>query len=154
MAEDGDEKRKGTKNCYGEPEIKHDVPRAYIPRVWAQVELRAERKSGVAEEGGEFGQLGIIALAQETLKEFEVGPVAHKKDGAGEQRADGCAETKGERESGSGWSELNLSERFRTTTPSAQRSKRTAQNSINNPESRTKKAFQWETSLPLKPERQ
>ena len=99
MPEDGDEKRKGTKNCYGEPEIKHNVPRGYVPRVWAQVELRAERELGVAEEGGEFEQLGIITLAQETLQEFEIGSVAHKKDGAREQRSDGCAETKGKRES-------------------------------------------------------
>src|SRR5580692_48282 len=49
-----------------------------------------------------------------------------------------------------GCSELNLSERPRTATPSAQTSKRTAQKSIASPESRTTKAFQCETLLPAK----
>ena len=44
--------------------------------------------------------------------------------------------------------EHRQSERFRITTPSAQRNKRAAQMRIASPESRTKKAFQRETSLP------
>jgi hypothetical protein len=48
---------------------------------------------GVTKEGGEFGQLRIITLAQESLKEFGAGPVAHKENRAREQRSDRRADT-------------------------------------------------------------
>jgi hypothetical protein len=50
---------------------------------------------GVAEEGREFEELGIITLTQETLKEFGIGPVAHKKNRARDKCSDGRAETEG-----------------------------------------------------------
>src|ERR1700730_4702631 len=83
VADDGDKKREATKNCYAEPKTKHDVLRAYVPQT--KVELRAERNLGVAKEGGEFGQMEIVARVYETLEELGIGPVAYKENGAREQ---------------------------------------------------------------------
>ena len=83
VAQDANEKRDDAQNCHGEPEAKHDVLRAHIPR--AKAELRAERNLGVAKEGGEFGQVEIVARVYETLEELGIGPVAYKEHGAREQ---------------------------------------------------------------------
>jgi hypothetical protein len=89
VADDGHEKRKCAQDRYSEPEIKHVVLRPYVPEARTNIESRAEGKSRVAKETGEFGQADVVAIAQETLEKFGVGPVAHKKNRAREKDPEG-----------------------------------------------------------------
>ena len=87
VADDGDEQRENAQDRYGEPEIKHVVPHAYVPR--AQVELRAEGQSRVAKKIREFRCAAVLVIAEKTPEEFGIEPVAHKKNHAREKGSEG-----------------------------------------------------------------
>jgi hypothetical protein len=75
---DGETQSDDAQQSHNAPELNHGVIRA-------EEAMRAERDLRFKQKIGEFGEAGLVAFADESLKDFRVRPVAHIKNGAGEQ---------------------------------------------------------------------